>query len=131
MGFYGESVDTTSPTFARLTDDDAIMRQAVELCLSTRQGALWSAPEYGRSLREKLLKGLTADEVEGIPPWVASGLEEDERIAHVDVEVTSFLRNSMVLAISVYPKGSSGQPYRFTATVTPDLVTVLLGGLSS
>jgi hypothetical protein len=129
VGLYGETVDTTSPTFARLTDDARILQQAIELCLQTRRGSLWSAPDYGRSLRAWLLVGLRPDQVAALPQDIASGLEQDERIAHATVRVTSVAARSIVLAITVYARGSAGTPYAFVATVTPDLVQVQLRGL--
>ena len=128
---YGESVDTTSPTFARLTDDSAILQQAIYLCLTTRRGAYWSAPDYGCSLRSYLLKGLTQAELAAIPQEVASALELDERIARADVSVSASTAKTLTLQITVYAKGSLGQPYTFVASVTTDLVTVLLKGVAS
>ena len=129
--YYRETVDTTSPNFARLTGDDAILQQAILLCLSTRRGAYWSAPDYGCSLRSYLLKGLTQTQLAQIPQEVAAALELDERIARADVSVSASTAKTITLQIVVYAKGSLGVPYAFVTLVTPDLVTVLLKGLSS
>jgi len=130
--YLGESVNTTDPNFARLTGDDAILQQAIYLCLSTRRGSLWSAPDYGCSLRAYLLKGLTQAQLAQIPQEVASALELDtERIARADVSVSASSSKTIVLKITVYAKGSAGVPYAFVASVTPDLVTVLLQGVAS
>ena len=136
MDYLGESVDTTDPNFGRLTGDDAILQQAIFLCLSTRRGALWSAPDYGCSLRAYLLAGLTQAQLGAIPQEVASALELDERIARADVSVVSvsasaFTARTITLQITVYAKGSLGQPYAFVALVSPTLVTVLLNGVAS
>jgi hypothetical protein len=125
---YGETVDTSDPNFGRLTDDRAIIQQWVELCLQTVQGLLWSSPETGGSLRKYLLVGLTDVQLAGIPHQVAAALESDERIARADVSITSSTRTTMTLGIEVYPKGSTGAPYQFTASVSHDLVSVQLAG---
>ena len=127
---YGETVDTKSPTFARLTDDASIMQQAIELCLGTARGTLWTEPDYGRSLRAYLLAGLTEAQLGAIPADIQSGLEDDERIGRALVEITSWAARKIVLAITVYPKGSAGVPYAYTVTVTPDLVAAQLRGIS-
>ena len=128
--YLGESVNAADPNFARLTGDAAILQQAIVLCLSTRRGAYWSAPDYGCSLRDYLLRGLTQAQLTAIPQEVSSSLELDERIARADVSVSASTASSITLQIAVYAKGSLGVPYQFVAAVTPNLVTVLLQGVS-
>jgi phage baseplate assembly protein W len=124
---YGESIDIDSPFGARLTDDQAILTQAILMRLSTQRGLYWADPEYGLLLSGYVNEGLTPDALARIPQEVQSELEKDERVA--SASVTAAVTNgpqgvSMTLGIKVTPV--QGQDFAFVvaaSAVTVDLIT--------
>ncbi len=132
MGIYGESIDTRSATFARLTDDRQILIQWVQLCLSTTTGTLWSAPLFGKNLRDYVAAGLAPDMLAAIPGEVEAALELDRRIASADVTViqtyTAIGQVALTLdPIIIIPRDSGH--FELTALATRDLVSVILRGI--
>ena len=126
---FGTSIDVA--TLQALTDDALILRQWISLMLDTDPGAYWSAPTVGASLRAWILRGLTGDALAAIPATVQAALAEDERIQSVSVDATQTFTGgggvAVRLAITVHPKGASGQPYQFTAIASADRVQVVVG----
>ena len=124
---YGESINVTSPFFARLTDDEAILTQAILLRLSTKRGFYWADPEYGLSLADFVNDGLTPDALARLPLEVQSELEKDERIASASVSadiVTTPQGASVSLSIRVTPV--DGKTFAFVlaaSAVTVELLT--------
>lgn len=129
---FGTGIDTRSPTFAPLTDDAQILRQWIELMLDTRVGVYWSAPECGCSLRGYILRGMTPQQLAGIPAEVRAALKEDERIADVDVTARQTFTGgggaAIRLVITVTTRGAEGTPFQFTAIASADRVLVTIGG---
>jgi phage baseplate assembly protein W len=125
---YGESINVDSPFFARLTDDQAILTQAILLRLSTKRGFYWADPEYGLSLADYINDGLTPDALARLPVEVQSELEKDERIASaaVSAAITETPQGAAVnLSIRVTPV--EGKTFTFVlaaSAVTVDLLTV-------
>lgn len=119
---YGISIDTTSPTFAPLTDDTAILRQWVTLQFQTKLGFYWSAPEIGCDLQAYVLRGLTTAALASIPGDVQSALGEDERIGGVTVTAapgyTAVGAVQLSLTVTITPKDTSVAPFSFAAVAS-------------
>jgi len=129
---FGTSVDTRSPTFAPLTDDAQILAQWVALVLETQTGIYWSAPETGASIRNYILRGMTAEAFAAIPAEVSAAIRQDERIADVDVTASNTFTGggsaALRLDIKVIGKGLAGLPFYLTAIASADVVKVILQG---
>ncbi|MFS8068763.1 MAG: hypothetical protein ACMG6S_20575 [Byssovorax sp.] len=125
---YGESINVDSPFFARLTDDQAILTQAILLRLSTKRGFYWADPEYGLSLADFINDGLTPDAIARLPMEVQSELEKDERIAGaaVSAAITTTPQGASVsLSIRVVPVDGSAFTFVLAASaVTVELLTI-------
>jgi hypothetical protein len=130
---YGMSVDTTSPTFAPLTDDAAILRQWVDNVLQTSIGFYWSSPETGKDIVGLVLKGLTTQQLAALPTEVQAALTSDQRIASADVASTTTFTAvgaaALKLTITVYPKDSSVAPFSLDAVASSDVLSTVLRGL--
>lgn len=85
MGDYGESINIFSPMFRRLTEDEAILSQALYMRLDTRRGFYWDDPEYGLSVDDLLNAGLTSDALVNLSAAIKSECEKDERVSSVTV----------------------------------------------
>ncbi len=125
---YGETLDIDSAFFRRLTDDQAILIQAMVMRLSTKRGFYWADPEYGYALTDLVNEGLTTDALARIPIEVQSELEKDERVAAVFVTatITNGAQGVAVrLGIQVTPV--EGKTFNFVvaaSAVTVDLITL-------
>ena len=130
---YGISINTTSPTFAPLTDDLAILRQWVDLQFQTQLGFYWSAPEIGADLQTYVLRGLTAEALAAIPADIQAALGQDVRIARVDVTArktfTAVGATQLSLTTTVYPKDPSVAPFTFAAVASADVARKTTQGL--
>lgn len=124
--YFGETLDITSPFFARLTGDQRVLAQAVRMRLDTKKGTLWTAPDYGLSLSDYVERGITADELARIPGDVRAELEKDERIDGVVVNAsttkTSSGGYSLILDIRITPSGGT----EFSMTLAVDQLTIQL-----
>jgi phage baseplate assembly protein W len=127
---YGETIDIRSPFFARLTDDQQILSQAILMRLSTRRGTYWSDPGYGLSVQDLLAAGLTVDALARIPAEVRAQLEQDERIRAVSVaprvETLGVGKVRLLLDLTVTP--SRGPTFSRTVAVTDLTVELLTRG---
>lgn len=132
---YGISIDTTSPTFAPLTDPSAVLRQWVTLQFQTRLGFYWSAPEVGCDLQAYVLRGLTADTLAAIPSDIETALGEDERVASVTVAAktsyTAFGSAQLNLTVKVTPKNLSVAPFSLAAVASADVANQVTKGLGT
>jgi hypothetical protein len=122
--FFGETIDITSPFFARLTGDQRILAQAAMMRLDTKKGTLWTAPDYGLSLSDYVEKGITADELARIPGDIQAELEKDERVEGVIVTATTTRQSgggyALILDIRITPSGGTS----FSMTVSVDALTI-------
>lgn len=132
---YGISIDTTSPTFAPLTDPSAVLRQWVTLQFQTRLGFYWSAPEVGCDLQAYVLRGLTPDKLAAIPSDIETALGEDERIAAVSVvaktSYTAVGATQLNLAVTITPKNLSVAPFSLAAVASADVANQVTKGLGT
>jgi phage baseplate assembly protein W len=132
---FGITLDTKSPQFALLTDDNAIIVQAVELLFSTPKDSYWTNPDYGFDLRAFVAKGLTPAALAGIPDDAAAALQADPRVARATVTATTTYTAAgqavLSLSILVYPKGANAAPIALVATASRALVQLTTQGLSS
>jgi hypothetical protein len=125
---YGETVNIDSPFFAKLTDDQAILTQAILMRLNTARGTYWADTEYGLALSNYINDGLTLDKLATIPREVQSELEKDDRVAGAFVRAD--LANgpmgvSVTMTIQITPV--EGKKFDFTiaaSAVTVELITV-------
>lgn len=129
---YGLDLDTTSPTFAPLTDDGAILRQWVELQLATATGTYWSSPETGIDVAGFIGAGMTQDQLAAIPGQVEAALE-DQRIATIDVTVTPTYTGTgqaaLKIAVSVTPKDPSVAPFSLTSIASASVANAVTRGI--
>ncbi len=132
---YGVSINTTSPTFAPLTDDQAILRQWVTIQFQTKLGFYWSTPEIGCSLSALVLRGLTPDALAAVPSDIKSALEQDERIASVTVAARTTYSAvgsaQLNLTVTVSPKDPSVAPFSFAAVASADIANKTTQGLGA
>lgn len=131
---YGISIDTLSPTFAPLTDDNAILRQWVTLQFQTRLGFYWSAPEIGGDLQVLVLKGLTPEALARIPASIESALTQDERIASVVVGYTTSYTAvgaaQFNLTVQVVPQDPLvAAPFSLSVVASADVANQITQGL--
>ncbi len=130
---YGTSINTTSPTFAPLTDDAAILRQWVTLQLQTSLGFYWSAPEIGCDLQTYVLRGLTPNGLAKIPSDIETALGQDERIGGVTVGATTSYsatgESQVNLKIIVTPKDTSLAPFSLSALASGAVANQVTQGL--
>ena len=82
---YGETINIDSPLFRRLTGDEAILAQALEMRLDTRAGTFWDDPDYGLMVDDYINAGLTAEGIEGVAAAVKAECEKDERVSSAAV----------------------------------------------
>jgi phage baseplate assembly protein W len=129
VGVYRETIDIRSPFFARLTDDQAILAQAVLMRLQTARGTLWTDPTYGLNVSDYVNADLTPDEVARLPLEVKAELEKEERIAAVTV-APKFSRSSsgVKLYLDVRVTPSATKEFSMTLAVTDLSVELLLRG---
>jgi phage baseplate assembly protein W len=110
VGRYGQTIDISSPFFARLENDQRILAQAVYRRLNTKKGSLWTDPTYGISVQDYVLAGLTTDALARIPAEVQAELEQDERIGSAAVTATRTRTEAggyaLELTITITPKTS-------------------------
>lgn len=71
--------------FRRLTEDEAILSQALYMRLDTRRGFYWDDPDYGLSVDDLLNAGLTSDALVNLSAAIKSECEKDERVSSVTV----------------------------------------------
>lgn len=120
---YGESLNVDSPFFARLTDDQSILTQAILLRLSTKRGFYYADPEYGLSLADYINDGMTPDALARLPLDVQSELEKDERIAGV-VVVPSLTTTPQGVGVSLSIRVTPVDGSTFTFVLAANAVTV-------
>jgi phage baseplate assembly protein W len=130
VGAYGETLDIKSPFFARLSDDQAILSQAILMRLSTRKGTYWADPGYGINVSEYLLADLTPDAIARIPYEIQAELEKDERIAAVKVSasITKTTAGGVKLYVDLKVTPSTAQTFSMTLSVTDLTVELLTRG---
>lgn len=85
MGNYGETINIASPLFRRLSDDAAILAQALDMRLDTKPGTYWDDPDYGLEVDDYINAGLTPDAIEQIASAIKSECEKDERVSSAAV----------------------------------------------
>lgn len=83
----------------RLVSGLPLVAQAVYRRLITPRGMVIDAPDYGYDLRSLLHKGQTPIQRAAIPGLIRSEVLKDERIATVEVEVTTFTHDMIGVAI--------------------------------
>lgn len=118
MGIYGETINISSPLFRRLSDDAAILAQALDMRLDTKQGTYWDDPDYGLEVDDYINAGLTSDALAQVASAVKAECEKDERVAAA--AVTPLIERteggySLRPSIKVFPV--SGGPFEFTGPV--------------
>lgn len=104
---YGTTINARDPFFGPLTDDRAILTQAIELRLQMATGALWTCPEDGLPLLQSVNDGMTSDALARLPGRIQAEIERDERVSDVKVEVLLL-------------KAAPGIEIRFRMMVTPN-----------
>jgi phage baseplate assembly protein W len=127
---YGETIDIDSPFGARLTDDQAILTQAILMRLSTKRGMYWLDTEYGLPLSGYVNDGLTIDALARIPHEVTAELEKDPRIGSASVvakQTTGPQGVSMTLGIQVTPV--EGQAFTFVVAVSALTIDIMTGSI--
>lgn len=129
MGAYGTTIDINDPFFRPLTDDRAILTQAIVMRLDTQRATYWTDPEYGLPVTNLLNEGLTDKRLARIPAEIAAELEKDERIAAVDVTTridgkSPSLR--IILALRVSPV--EGDTFPLTLAISDLTVELLTKG---
>lgn len=132
---YGTSINVNSRTFARLTDDTAILAQWVRLVLMTETGIYWSSPETGKDVCDLIAKGLTPQQLAAVPSDLQAAIATDQRIASASVTATTTYtavgQAALSLLITVTPKGASVAPFSLTAIASAAVVTEVTRGLVS
>jgi len=128
---YGETINIASPSFARLTDDRAILEQAILMRLETRRGTLPKDPEYGLLLTDYINAEMSAETLTRIPAEVQHELEKDQRIQAVTVVPrwnpgSSLASARLYLEMYVTPK--EGPSFSLTLAVSQVSVQVLTKG---
>lgn len=124
---YGVTIDVNTPFFQTLTDDQAILVQALVLRLSTARGTYWDDPEYGLDLTVYANEGLTEDRLATIGLEIKAEVEKDERVSSAEVDLISTSNASGVVleaAIRVTPTGEEDIEFKLAITdVTVELLT--------
>jgi hypothetical protein len=129
---YATDLDTTSPTFAALTDDPSILAQWVLLQLMTATGIYWSSPDTGIDVCGFVNAGLTDLQLAAVPGRVQAALQ-DQRIASVDVTASStFLATgeaALKIAVNVTPADASVAPFSLTAVASATIANAVTRGI--
>ncbi|MFO0588842.1 MAG: hypothetical protein U0441_14930 [Polyangiaceae bacterium] len=86
MGNYGETINIDSPLFRRLSDDAAILAQALNMRLDTEKGTYWDDPDYGLSVSNYENAGLTSESLAYVASAIKSECEKDERVSSAAVD---------------------------------------------
>ncbi len=130
MGSYGETLDITSPFFKRLTNDQAILGQAVLMRLSTKRGTFWSDPEYGLCVSDYLNSELTQDQLVRIPFEVQAQLQLDERITSVSVDARTANNGvgGVRIILSMIVTANTGNVFPLTVAISALTVELLTQG---
>lgn len=127
---YGETINIYSPLFARLTDDQAILTQAVLMRLNTKRGSDWSDPEYGYAISDLVNEGLSQENLARIPVEVALEVEKDERIASCTAVVSSIRSTpsgaAILLSLVITPV--DGPSFSLTLSINDVSVELLTRG---
>lgn len=125
---YGETVNIDSPFFAVLSNDQAILMQAILMRLNTARGTYWADPEYGLALTDYVNEGLTPDALARIPVEVQSELEKDERVAGAFVKASiTYGKNGVAVSLNIQITPVEGKEFDFVlaaSAVTVDLITL-------
>ncbi len=128
---YGLDLDTTSPTFAALTDDASILAQWVLLNLQAATGIYWSSPDTAIDVCTFVNAGLTDLQLAALPGRIQTALE-DQRISTIDVDVTTtFLATgeaALAFTVTVTPKDASLAPFSFTTIATAAVANAVTRG---
>lgn len=77
---YGTSLNMNSPFFRSLTDDEAILSQAIQMRFETERGSMWADPDYGLLLDGLLNEGITVQKLEQLKTDMANECTKDERV---------------------------------------------------
>ena len=109
----------------RETSGGRALAQAIRRRLSTPRGSVIDAPDYGFDVREMLSKGMTTEELAGVPDQVRAELEKEQRIETLTVKATQPAPGE--LDLDVRGETATG-PFALTLNVTA--AAVLLTGAS-
>lgn len=129
---YGIDLDTTSTSFAALSDDPSILAQWVVLQLATATGIYWSSPYTGADVSAFVNQGMTQVQLAALPGQIEAGLQ-DQRIASVDVTVAAtYLATgeaALKIAVVVTPADGSLSPFSLTAIASAAVATLTTQGI--
>lgn len=101
MTDFGLDLDCADDLSAdmRTVSGVAGVAQAIYRRLTTPRGMVLDALDYGYDVRSLLHKGQTPIQKAAIPGLIRSEILKDDRIASVEVEVTTFTNDTIGLAI--------------------------------
>lgn len=95
--------------------------QAIYRRLTTPRGALLDDPDYGLDLRTLLSRGMTPEDLAGLPDVIAAEIRKEQRIEACEVQVQS--RADGAIEIAVRAEVAEG-PFNLTITVTEAAVVL-------
>jgi len=119
MGEYGKTIDIHGAFFRELSDDTAILQQALEMRMQTKRGYYWDDPEYGLLIDDYLNEGLTQDALVRVASEIKAQCEADERVnsAAVTPNVTAVEGGyELKPEVMIFPR--TGTPFSFVLPVT-------------
>lgn len=117
---FGRDLDTSTgdiDPFGREVTGIPALAQALAARLETETGTLVDDEDgdYGFDIFSLASEGLTQDAIAAIPDRIKAELEEDERVARVDVTVTQITAETMRLAVRVI--ASAGPTFDFVLAI--------------
>ena len=77
---YGTSLNMSSPFFRALTDDEAILSQAIQMRFETERGSMWTDPDYGLLLDGYLNEGISVQKLDQLKTEMETEATKDERV---------------------------------------------------
>ncbi len=118
---YGTTINIDDPSFGFLTDDNAILKQAVRMRLSTPTGMYLDDETYGLDVTGLLGEGLDAT-APRLGARIAAEVSEDERVRAASATVD----RAGTLDVQVEPL--DGGELRYVGTVADLLPALTEGG---
>lgn len=82
---YGTSLNVNSPFFRSLTDDEAILSQALQIRFETRRGSLWTDRSYGMCVDDFLNDGISVERIDQLKNEMEAECRKDERVKSATV----------------------------------------------
>lgn len=127
MTYYGRCMrmldDLSNP--ASFAVDLEVLIQDVYHLLTTRRGTMATKPDFGFGLSDEILAGRTPDSMPALASSIQSALEDDDRIALVDVDMSFGEDGIVIFAISI--DATNGESFRLVGPLS-SLVVELTNG---